>query len=175
MSHAEAVRHLVSKNCKKCGEPVYADQGYYSVTGEHWGCHESTNTIEKRGESRAAKVRDLSSIFLRRRCPEGQGKVARRVKSLAVEAIEKASGGQVHTVTMWNQQGAYRGMKWDLDAWGINFRIILDGHDFGGCASSLATMTQCLREVAQGGEMFAEDDGTLYFSLFARFAVDART
>lgn len=35
-----AERYLVSEACKTCKQPVYADQGYYSVTGEHYDCHQ---------------------------------------------------------------------------------------------------------------------------------------
>ena len=51
----------------------------------------------------------------------GQGRIAQRCKDLAALALNEATGTQVTVTTIWNQQGSYRGPRWDLDRWGVNF------------------------------------------------------
>ena len=147
-------RHLISVARPTCGEAVYADQGYYSITGEHWAC--------SAGAAKSLIKEPAQRLGARKRRREGEGKLALRIRKLAIAAIEQATGGAVHEVTMWNQQGAYRGQRWDLDAWGIHFRILLDGRSCAGSASSMATMTACLRDLAEGGKMVAENTGEMH-------------
>lgn len=64
---------------------------------------------------------------------------------MAVAAIEEALGAKLYDITIWNQKGVYRGPRWDLDVWGMAFWFDRDGHRFSGSASSLATMSQCVK------------------------------
>jgi hypothetical protein len=158
---ADGTRPLISAACPTCGEPVFADQGYYSITGEHWACH----------AKQVATVAELTKDRVRRRRrPDGEGKLAVRVRTLAVAALEQAIGVPLSDVTMWNQQGGYRGHHWDLDAWGLDFKFTLDGHQCAGSASSLSTMTQCARACSEGERFVAEADGDMAhaYSLYTR-------
>lgn len=149
-------RDLITPTCPICADPVYADQGFYSITKAHWTCHEASTLSD----------RELNEITLggRRRRPEGEGATAQRAKKLAVAALEAAVGAPLEEVTLWNQQGAYRGPKWDLDAWGLDFTFLRDRDTIRGSASSLATMTACVRDCAHGGRLIAQPSGDLAFS-----------
>ena len=149
-------RHLVTSACPSCGEPVYADQGVYSITKEHWTCHEASILSDR-------ELSEITRIRPRRR-PEGEGAIAQRAKKLAVAALEAAVGAPLEEINLWNQQGAYRGPKWDLDAWGLDFTFLRDGHQIRGSASSLATMTACVRDCAHGRRLIAQPTGDLAFS-----------
>lgn len=81
----------------------------------------------------------------KRRVAEGQGVIAKRALALGVAAVEAALETTLRDVRQWNQQGPYRGPKWDLDAWGMHFSFDLDGHTFAASASSLATMSACVK------------------------------
>jgi len=46
MSSDSRDRALVRSSCSHCGQPVFADQGYHSVTGNHWECEaQSDNAV----------------------------------------------------------------------------------------------------------------------------------
>lgn len=136
--------HMDNGTCYICDQPVDYSNGYHGATGAHWDCVKSE---DKKTEEAFARVdrgmRDIGMRPTRKR--EGEGATAQKCKSMAVAALEAALGAKLFDITLWNQQGSYRGPRWDLDAWGLHFWFELDGHKFSGSASSLATMTQCLR------------------------------
>lgn len=84
----------------------------------------------------------------KRRAPEGTGPTALKAQALAVLAIEAHVGAVLTDVSMWNQQGAYRGDRWQLDRWGIAFSFLRDGRLCKGGASSLSRMTDCVKAKA---------------------------
>jgi len=136
--------HQEAGTCYLCGLPVIAGQAHHGATGAHWDCTRADN--KKTDEAFAKVDQGLRTLGVKpRRKREGDGATAMKAKALAVAAIEEALGVPIYDVTTWNQQGVYRGPRWDLDAWGLSFWFHLDGHRFGGQASSLATMTQCVR------------------------------
>ena len=136
--------HKDRGTCYICSKAVDPSQGYHGGNGAHWDC---LRLEEKKTEEAFARVdagfRSLGIKPKRKR--EGEGVTAQKCKAMAVAAIEEALGEKVYDITLWNQQGAYRGPRWDLDAWGMAFWFNRDGHKFSGQASSLATMTQCIK------------------------------
>lgn len=98
--------------------------------------------------------------FKPKRAKEGEGATAKKAKAKALAALEKVLGTTPYDVTFWNQQGAHRGPKWDLDRWGLNFSFDYLGHSMRGSASCLATMTDCARAIS----MEAKEDTKLAFS-----------
>lgn len=136
--------HMENGTCYICGKTVDPSQGYHGATGAHWDC---TQREKKKTEEAFARVdAGFRSIGIKpKRRKEGQGVTAQKCQALAVAAIEEALGAKVYDITLWNQQGAYRGPRWDLDAWGMSFWFDRGGHKFSGQASSLATMTQCIK------------------------------
>lgn len=139
-SRATIDRHREAGTCHLCGGVVDASKGYHGATGAHWDCQKA---FENESDQIFAKVGGLRPAR-KPRCPEGQGRTAKKALAMAVEALEKAVGTPIFDVNQWNQQGAHRGQRWDLDAWGLTFRMRVNGGVIQGSASSLATMTQCV-------------------------------
>ena len=137
--------HRVRGTCYVCELPVDASQGYHGVTGAHWDCVKTEEKKTEEAFSRADQgFRELG--FKPRRKREGEGAIAQKCKAMAVTALQEALGVSIYKVTMWNQQGSYRGPRRDLDSWGVGFWFEVDGREFSGSASSLSTMTQCVHE-----------------------------
>ncbi|UDM18885.1 hypothetical protein [Vogesella sp. XCS3] len=129
--------------CTICGKVVEDFTPVYSITGNHYDCEFPGG--RKTGEELIAELDQKLGCLVgkpkKKRAVEGTGRTARKAQSRAVAAIEKALGFEVYDVMIWNQQGAYRGPHWDLDAWGLHFSFRdATGHEFKGQASSLATM-----------------------------------
>lgn len=148
--------------CTICTKPVLAGQARYTITNNHYDC-EFPGGRQAADESFALVSKQMDGALAafgikpkRTKAREGTGKTATKAQALAVAAIEKAVGETLFDVTLWNQQGAYRGKHWDLDRWGLFFSFKRDGHVFKGQSSTLATMTQCARSttlVAKPGGM----------------------
>jgi hypothetical protein len=131
--------HKEAGTCYLCKLPVLDGEERHGSLGCHWACH-------KRDEEEAKAIfARVGGLAVSKRKPDGEGKTAQRAKVLAVAAIEAHIGQSIYDVNIWNQKGAYRGPRWDLDAWGLNFRFLLDGSEIAGSASSLATMTACAK------------------------------
>lgn len=47
-------RVLITAACKHCGKPVFADQGYHSVTERHWDCEKALSTEFEKASARVA-------------------------------------------------------------------------------------------------------------------------
>lgn len=136
--------HMDRGTCYICSKAVDPSDGYHGGTGAHWDCVTREEKKTKQAFDRVdAGFRSPGIKPKRKR--EGEGVTAQKCKAMAVAAIEDALGVTVYDITLWNQQGVYRGKRWDLDAWGMAFWFDRDGHKFSGQASSLATMTQCLK------------------------------
>lgn len=133
--------------CSICKRPVVDGQAYYSITGNHYDCEfpRGRQTADQLIAELDEKLAASGIKPKRRKAQEGTGATATRAKTLAIAAIEAALGESLFDVTLWNQQGAYRGARWDLDRWGLCFSFRRDGHTFKGQASSLATMTDCVK------------------------------
>lgn len=153
--------HRDAGTCYICGKPVAEGESHHGATGAHWGCHkaeeEETAKIIARGDAAIASLG-----LKRKRRSEGEGATATKAKALAVVAIEEALSTKIYDITLWNQQGVYRGPRWDLDVWGLNFSFEQNGHKIGGSASALATMTQCVK----CRKLVATPDGFGAFSFF---------
>lgn len=134
--------HRDAGTCYLCTKPVQAGEARHGTTGAHWDCSKKLANTAKADD---AMLQQLLPARQTPRKREGAGAVALRAKALAIAALEELLGGPVTEVSLWNQQGAHRGPRWDLDAWGVHFTYDLDGHAFQGTASSLATMTQCVK------------------------------
>lgn len=136
--------------CSFCHQPLVDGQAIYTRTMDHYDCkfpngpekHEPLEAIFARGD---AALRKLGVHVPRAKKPEGEGETAIKAKALAKEAIERELGVPIEIESLWNQQGDYRGKSWDLDRWGLNFTFVLDGHRHRGTASTLATMTDCVK------------------------------
>lgn len=129
--------------CTICGKVVVDFTPIYSITGNHYDC-EFPNGRKSTRDLIAELDKTLGSLVgkpKRTRAADGTGRTAKKAQARAVAAIEKALGFELFDVYIWNQQGAYRGAHWDLDAWGLHFSFNDDtGHTFKGSASSLGTM-----------------------------------
>ncbi|WP_409959231.1 hypothetical protein [Acidovorax sp.] len=141
---AEIQAHYDAGTCFLCGQMVDHSLGYNGATGAHWDCDRKLQADAEESISRMDSALARMGIKTKR-VPEGQGATAKKALSLGVAAVEAALGVTIFDVHLWNQQGAYRGPHWDLDAWGFSFSFELDGHKFSGAASSLARMTPCVR------------------------------
>lgn len=136
--------HIDAGTCHVCGATVDFAQGYNGATGAHWDCSKKLQIDVETSMSRMdAALAKLSGKMPR--AAEGQGATAKKALALGVAAVEAALKTTLRDVRQWNQQGPYRGPKWDLDAWGMNFTFDSDGHTFAGSASSLATMSACVK------------------------------
>ena len=143
-------RHIVKARCSVCHDIVYADQGYYGVSMDHYDCH----TGGKRGfddhmaQAKAAMEAGdramgvlMGEVGLKPRRPRaraGDGALAQHVKQLVINALEAKLGTRVTRADLWLQEGDYRGPKWDLDSWGVN--AVVGTGNLLSCCSSLAPM-----------------------------------
>lgn len=116
--------HCENGTCYICEQPVVNGQARHGATGAHWICHAAE---EQKTQEAFARVGGIKS-----RAKEGTGKTASKARALAVAALEQALDAQLFDVRMWNQQGVYRGPRWDLDSWGLYFSFKQDEHTFGG-------------------------------------------
>lgn len=126
--------------CSICGKVVEDFTPIYSITGNHYDCqfHGGRKTDK---ELIAELDQKLGCLVKKKRAAEGTGRTARIAQSRAVSAIEKVLGFELYDISIWNQQGAYRGPHWDLASWGLLFSFKDDSdHEFKGDASSVATM-----------------------------------
>lgn len=149
--------HREAGTCYLCKLPVIEGQERHGALGCHWECHSKS---EQEADAIFAKVGGLT---VSTRKPEGEGQTALRAKALAVAAIEAQLGQPIHDVTVWNQKGVYRGPRWDLDAWGLNFRCRLGDSEIAGSASSLATLSQCAKSKAMTAR---QTDAPFTFDLY---------
>lgn len=140
----EAERYLCKEKCDHCGKPVYADEGYHGVSQNHYDCHD--DQIRKLDED-IVKLDGMFEDFgfkpKRKKVREGEGKIAQKCLKLATEAFERETGGTVTAANIWNQQGQYRGPRWDLAAWGVYFDFTLPEREniIKGSIASWSTMT----------------------------------
>lgn len=164
-SAATTQRVLVTAACRSCGKPVYTDQGYHAVTERHWECEKALTTDFEQASARVdALMSDFGVRPKRHKKSEGSGAIAIKVKAMAVAAVEEHLGRKLETVMLWNQQGAYRGDKWDLARWGIHFEVRLSegGSPLRGSAHSWTRMTDC----AKAKKMVAHrEDGEFGFNV----------
>src|SRR5450830_878629 len=86
-------RELVTESCKTCKKPVYADEGYYSVTGEHYDCHQRGQKEFKRAADRLDQLLDRKLQTARKpqtvRRERGEGESVAKLKVMIVEALRK--------------------------------------------------------------------------------------
>lgn len=140
-----AERHLVKESCDFCQKHVYADEGYHGLSKNHYSCHNGLlERFEESSKKLDALMEDLCGKPKRKKpVREGEGRVAKKCIKLATEAFERETGGKVTNALIWNQKGIYRGQRWDLAAWGVDFDFTLEGHEntFKGSIASWATMT----------------------------------
>lgn len=139
-----AERYLCKEACSKCGKPVYADEGYHGISKDHYSCHaDQLKKIDEAMSSIDSILADLGVKKKRKRVREGEGKIAKKCVKLATEAFERETGGKVVSTLVWNQQGSYRGPRWDLAAWGVDFEFVLEGSDkvLRGSIASWSKMT----------------------------------
>lgn len=138
-------RHRDANTCYLCDKPVVAGQAHHGATGAHWDCSEAlTRAVEQPNPLDAIRAL-IGKPARTRRKREGEGATALKAKALAVAALELELGTTLFDVSVWNQQGLYRGPRWDLDCWGMYFKFEREGRTCSGQASSLATMGQCVK------------------------------
>lgn len=125
---------LIKKSCAYCKKPVYAAEGYHTITLDHFDCHKQESDFLNK------YIENIETIKKphRPRVKAGQGKLAQHVKRLVVVGVEQLTGESVREASLWLQQGVYRGPHWDLDSWGVDARLG-EGQQII-CCSSLATM-----------------------------------
>jgi hypothetical protein len=140
-------RYLCKAKCAICHKPVYADQGYYSVSMDHYDCVLGERKQLKDAIKKVDKALDDLGIKPKRtRVRDGKGRIAQKVIKLATEAFERETGCTVTNTLIWNQPICYRGPKYDLAAWGIDFEFVLkSGLKGRGSISSWCTMTQAAK------------------------------
>jgi hypothetical protein len=137
-------RYLVNESCKYCKKAVYADEGYHGISHNHYSCHaDQVRLLDEAIEKLEGLADSLGAKQKRKHVPEGQGKTAQKCIKLATEAFERETGGKVVNALIWNQKGQYRGPRWDLARWGVDFEFVLDGREkpFNGSVVSWSTMT----------------------------------
>lgn len=144
-------RYLCKDACDRCGNPVYADEGYHGITQNHYHCEdrerekfeEIVRRIDGIVENTDGETVTVVKKRRKKKVREGEGRIALKCIKLATEAFERETGGKVVKHLIWNQQGQYRGPRWDLAAWGINFKFTLEGSEtiWTGNIASWATMT----------------------------------
>jgi hypothetical protein len=131
-------RELVTENCRTCKKPVYADEGYYSVTGEHYDCH-------KRGlgefEKSVARI-DLLFGTKRQTARRGEGASVAKLKVMIVAALSTKFGtDDVRDVEIYLTSPTWCRDTYDVHR--FEGSAIVDGNkrSFG----SWATVSQCLK------------------------------
>lgn len=139
----EFERYLCREACEICKKPVYADEGYHSVSLNHSSC---LSGARKEFEEASKKMAEILGEFgikpKRKRAREGTGKIAQKCLKMATEAFEREAGVKVTHARIWNQQGGHRGPHWDLAAWGVNFDFLTEsGNTARGSISSWSKMT----------------------------------
>lgn len=115
-------RDLAKESCDYCKQPVYCDEGIHGISHNHYRCEAG---VKEKFEEDSKKI---DAIFAElgikpKRKREGTGKTAQKALKVAIDAIEAMSGGKVLNPLVWNQRGAYRGQRWDLAAWGVDFDL----------------------------------------------------
>lgn len=139
-----AERYMVKDEYAHCKKPVYADEGYHGISKDHYSCQSSIfERFEESTKNLNALLDDFGVKRKRKNASEGEGKAAQKCIKLATEAFERETGGKVTSALIWNQKGVYRGPKWDLARWGVDFDFTLEGseHIFHGSIASWSTMT----------------------------------
>lgn len=142
-------RYLVTDKCSICQQPVYADQGYHTVALVHSACLPTQSpTLLSPKEVIAQGDAAINGMFAavrmkpkRRRAKAGTGKLALRVQQMVIDALQERTGQPVHSANLWLQEGAYRGIRWDLDSWGVDAKMG-EGDTTLYCCSSLAPMSE---------------------------------
>jgi hypothetical protein len=137
-------RHLVKEVCEFCKKPVYADEGYHGISQNHYRCQDEQTILLDKAIAKLDELSDSIGIKRKRKkVREGEGKIAQKCIRLATAAFEEATGGKVVKTLIWNQQGQYRGPRWDLAAWGVDFDFTLPDSEniFKGSVASWSTMT----------------------------------
>lgn len=134
----EIHRHMDAGTCFICKQLVKPEQGLNEATGAHWDCQSNTTKIAL---ARSGWPLVFRQNFKRRR-PCGEGRTAKRIRRMAEVALSKVVGYPVTVTLIWMQEGAYRGPKWDLDAWGVHWEYTPPGFTkpIKMLASSLSTM-----------------------------------
>lgn len=135
--------------CSICGNEIEEFAPIYTITGNHYSCQfpdgvKSASELIADLDEKLNKLLGRSSTAIKKskRVEEGLGAIALKAKEKAIAAVEAILGFPIYDILLWNQKGAYRGPRWDLDAWGFHFSFKDDsGHEFKGHASSLAIMT----------------------------------
>lgn len=106
------------KTCAVCGMPANADQGLHGATGNHWDC-ESKKFSDFEQASRRMDDAFRSMGVRPRRARTGTGRLARSITSMVLRAIQEHTKCEhIEAYSQWNQEGAYRGPRWDLACWG---------------------------------------------------------
>ncbi len=147
-------KHMDAGTCYVCGKPVKTGSAIYGLTGAHYDCEVGTGRAY---EAAVIRIEDalanLGVVAQRPRVPEGKGKVAKKAIAKAVAAIEKETGAKLTGVLFWNQKGNFRGPKWDLARWGLQFSMQLpNGNIVRGSSHSWATVTMCANLPLQAHE-----------------------
>lgn len=124
---------VVKNRCALCGKPVYSEQGYHTITQNHFDC-------EKKLDEQVETFSKELDAYKKPRARSGTGALAQKVKSMVISALERETGETIvlSTVNLWLQNGAYRGQHWDLDSWGVDAEAT-GRNTF--CCSSLAPMS----------------------------------
>lgn len=136
----------MSDLCSICKKAVIDGAEIHGLTGNHWACvypngHESLEQIIERGDRALAGL--TGKPYRKPRAREGEGPGALKCKEWARLALEDLFDAPVTITAMWNQQGAYRGPRWDLDVWGLFF--VVGDSNLKNSASSLSRMSEHLK------------------------------
>lgn len=131
-------RYLVSESCKTCKKPVYADEGYHSVSGEHYDCHQ-------RDRDEFTKVADRLDQILgskRQVSRRGDGASVARLKQMIEAALKaKFETDDVQDIAIYLTSPTWCRDTYDVHRFEGSARV--DGflRSFG----SWATVTDCLK------------------------------
>lgn len=108
-------RHLVKAVCEVCGRPVFADEGYHTLSLDHYACE----TAEKRAfEQTRERIDGLMTDLTGRSKPRvrvGEGKpTAKLVALIEASAREQFGEGAIADVKVFLPPPVWRQYRFDV-------------------------------------------------------------
>ena len=100
MGKTDMERYLVSEKCPHCGKPVYADEGYHSVSGAHYKCDAEDKQISIKAFTLLDEIFGIKPK--KERTKRGEGKSVQKLKVLIEEALkDRFDSDDVEDITIY--------------------------------------------------------------------------
>ena len=116
----------IKDSCAHCGKPVYPEQGYYSITYDHYDCYMKEVGEFKNSLTAPSDKNDKLKLFKTRK-KIGEGKLSLAIEKKVTDLLEEHFSQKVIKFSFWIQPPCFRGENLDLAKWGA-FVTLEDGY-----------------------------------------------